>query len=400
MSEFESYHFERIYGQLTEKEMEFAYSFSSRMQVTPRSAYVEYNYGGGGWDHRRLLLRGFDAHLHFIAWVGGRLAFRFDTGSVDLDALRPFCVDRSITLTEKQGSIILDVAIYHENGVSWPNHFQSGSNPFLVFHEHTQLGDYRWLYICWIMAVLTESQQDAVRTPPAVFGMDQLEPTHYLLADFFQHSPDLIDAAVALAPKLDPETIFDPDEWLDSLCPRDMRRIVRHLVNSPRGAHAELLKTLRERHREGIPAAANPPPGPDIHAIENEARRIAKERKQEQIREAEMKQAEFATAVWKHHATLISRVDQLVAEKNTKSYDTAVRILKAIRQACRSDDHLRQLYDKTLALRQQHPRLVGLRSRLEEAVLCEGIDGRIDSSFLFSHPDETREHLDWPIFEL
>ena len=71
----------------------------------------------------------------------------------------------------------------------------------------------------------------------------------------------------------------------------------------------------------------------------------------------------------------------------------------AIRQACRNDYDFRHLYGKTLALRTAHPRLVGLRSRLEEAGLCEGIEGRSASSFM-SLPNETREDLDWTILDL
>ena len=129
------------------------------------------------------------------------------------------------------------------------------------------------------------------------------------------------------------------------------------------------------------------------------ADRIADERKQKRIREAEKNRAEFAAAVWKQHDSLMARVDQLVAEKITKSYDTAVRILKAVCHACQNDDELRHLYEKTRALRVAHPRLVGLRSRLEEAGLCEGIEGRSDAGFM-RFPDENSEQPDWTIFDL
>lgn len=65
MSEYQYIAFRAIDRPLTEKELEFAQTQSSRANITRWSFENEYHYGNFRGDANALLRKGFDVYLHY-----------------------------------------------------------------------------------------------------------------------------------------------------------------------------------------------------------------------------------------------------------------------------------------------------------------------------------------------
>ena len=66
------------------------------------------------------------------------------------------------------------------------------------------------------------------------------------------------------------------------------------------------------------------------------------------------------------------RVDKLILEKTVATYDEAVGILKNLRDLALHKEREAEFMRRVEAIREKHPRLSGLRRRIEDAKLLEG----------------------------
>jgi hypothetical protein len=91
---------------------------------------------------------------------------------------------------------------------------------------------------------------------------------------------------------------------------------------------------------------------------------------------------------------LWDRADELISEKNTKSYDGAVRVMAVLKLLGCHEGKWESYLEGVVGLKERYPRLNGLHRRMEDAYLF-----REDDKPLVDWEPE-REGFDEDIFEL
>jgi len=256
MSSFESYFFQGYSRSLEPSERKYANGFSSRIEVRGRQAYVEYHYDGGGKNWKPMLedgKGGFDAMLFIWQWFGGTIAFRFPSGAVWKKGLEEYEVAGDIEISDSDG-VLVEVSIFSESAGEWCEFVKSWGNPFEGFYEETLRGDFRWLYVCWLLSQGgSYPGKPSQKNPVVPQQMDELEERHWQLVDFFQNRRELVEAAVELAPSYDDGGKFrEEDEWDLSMSRREREEINRSLSSSPWEGLGVYYGMMRANHREGV----------------------------------------------------------------------------------------------------------------------------------------------------
>ncbi|MFT6864580.1 MAG: hypothetical protein ACJAVK_003148 [Akkermansiaceae bacterium] len=398
MSSFESYFFQGYSRILEPSEGKFADGFSSRIEVRGRQAYVEYHYDGGGKNWKSMLKDGqggFDAMLFTWQWFGGTIAFRFPSGAVWRKGLKEYEVEGDIKVSDSDG-VLVEVSIFSESPGEWCEFVEAWGNPFEGFYEETLRGDFRWLYVCWLSSQGgSYPGKPSQKTPVVPQQMDELEERHWQLVDFFQNRRELVEAAVELAPSYDDEGMFrEWDEWDLGMGRRDREEINSSLSSSPWEGLGVYYRMMRANHREGVGDDCVLKRGVRFEEIEKRTEEIEKEKVQENMREKEERRVGFLAKVKPWEERLWDRADELISEKNTKSYDGAVRVMAVLKLLGCHEGKWESYLEGVVGLKERYPRLNGLHRRMEDAYLF-----REDDKPLVDWEPE-REGFDEDIFEL
>jgi len=105
VSEYQYYEFRTIDRPLTEEEQAVMRQLSSRVALTPTSAAFTYNYGDFRGDPEKVLAQYFDAMLYLANWGSQQLMFRFPQALIDLEQVKPYCVEEMIPLPQSAGTL-------------------------------------------------------------------------------------------------------------------------------------------------------------------------------------------------------------------------------------------------------------------------------------------------------
>lgn len=114
MSEHQYYEFCSVRSPLTPDARKEMRSLSSRAHVTTHGAYYVYNYGDFRGKPKQLLLKYFDVFFYIANWGTIQLMFKYDNNLLDINAIRPYCIDRAITCEQHEGYVVLDIQLHDE----------------------------------------------------------------------------------------------------------------------------------------------------------------------------------------------------------------------------------------------------------------------------------------------
>jgi hypothetical protein len=126
---------------------------------------------------------------------------------------------------------------------------------------------------------------------------------------------------------------------------------------------------MRANHRAGVGDDRFLKRGVVIEEIERRSGEILKEKAQADAREKKERCVQFLAKVKPREERLWDRADELIGEKNTKSYDCAVRIMAALKLLGRHEGRRESYLAGVTGIKERYPRLNGLHRRMEDAYL-------------------------------
>jgi hypothetical protein len=379
MSEYQYYEFQAIDRPLTEKEMSYLRSFSSRAHITATSFAVDYSWGSFKGDEDGWMEKYFDAFLYLANWGTHELKLRLPSRLLDPSTAKEYCGGRSASVKEKADKVILSFVSGDEEGGEWVEGEGELSSLISVRAELAR-GDLRALYLGWLLLVQSGELDDEDTEPPVPAGIGRLSASLESLADFLRIDRDLLHvAAGASAPPED--TMLERNEvraWIAALPVEEKDDVLtRLIVDSEQALVAELLQQFLKEQSGGTAQA--PATGRTVGELLRASEAYTKERLRmeadDRAREKARREHEAAIARKNYLDGMVGRepklwaeVDTLIATKQPKNYDQAVKLLVDLRDldARAKGGDFRQ---RIAALRNEHARKPSLIDRFYKAGL-------------------------------
>lgn len=340
MSEYQYYEFQAIDRPLTQVQMNELRAVSTRARITATSFTNEYHWGSFKGEPDRWMERYFDAFLYFANWGTRHLMLRLPARLLLPDAVEPYCGGHSLSCRVKGEHVILSCLSESEDH-EWD---EDGGELSTLTPLRADLlrGDYRCLYLGWLLAVEQSEFDDTTVEPPVPPGLKELTGSLQALADFFRISPDLIAAAAETS----------PDSRAAGI---SRQQIAEQIANVPATEKDEFLIRLAEtpdislvwewqqhvlRHQRSQPAGSAP--RRTVAELRAQAETIRRRREQTEAdrrarenarheREQAQRRAAYLDSLVGKEETLWQKINQLITTKQPKRYDEAVALLKDLR---------------------------------------------------------------------
>ncbi len=269
MSDYQFYEWQTIDRPLTAAEQAEAEALSSHIAVTSTRAWVEYHWGGFRHDPLEVLARYFDAFLYYAGWGDQRLAFRFPAGLLREAELQPYLRECCVELTPMGDCVVLHMAFPHRSAEDV--FAQRGDLAALTpLRDDILRGDYRCLYLAWLLAAEDSEHSERELEPPVPAGLGELSPALVEFCDFFVLDEALVRVAAEASPPQQPAGGFPLEQALARLPAEErdgfllrlaqgephlslaLNRRLQQLVEMPRQPSAAPQRTWRElRERAG-----------------------------------------------------------------------------------------------------------------------------------------------------
>jgi len=381
VSEYQYYEFTAVDRPLTNREQAELRSLSTRANITATSFVNVYEWGSFKGDPRTLMERYFDAHLYLANWGTRQLMLRLPEHVLDPTAVARYCQGDSASAWTAGKHLVIDLHSEDEEGTyEWDLDGHGLLASIIPVRAGLAAGDLRLLYLAWLHCVQSQDIADDEPEPPVPAGLGTLDAPLAAVAEFLRIDPGLIVAAAAgSAPAAASEpTAAQLRTWVVQLPARDKDAILTDLIT---GGDSHLRSQLLRRYRDAHPTDTSTTVAPrtagellataaDLRA--ERERRDAEQRERERIRRersaAAVRQRHLDTlasdqpAVWK-------QVDELIATKKPREYDTAVQLLVDLRDLAERDADSGLFQQRLAELRTVHARKPSLLERLDLAGL-------------------------------
>ena len=364
MSEYQYYEFQAIDRPLSEDDQRWLRGLSTRAQITTTSFTNVYHWGDFRGDPIKLMERCFDAFVYVANWGSRQFMVRLPHGSFDTASAKQYCHRYGVSLQTKKGCVLIDVYRDEEPG-EWDG-WEDGSAwmaSLARLRDDLLDGDWRCLYLAWLVGIETKSLPDKAKEPPVPPGLKELTAPLQAFVDFLGIDTELIGVA---AERSGPRGAAEPsagelEEWIRSLAASEKDE---WLLRIARGDEPHARRSLLRRFRAAAPER-NALPGDDDHApgrtvaeisliwrqrLNAKHRRLAeeaaKEREHRAQAEAQARKkhlenvASRALAVWEEAAAWI-------AKRTPKGYDQAVKLLIDLKDAAALADRQEE-FDRRL----------------------------------------------------
>ena len=379
MSEYQYYEFQAIDRPLTAKEMSELRSYSTRARITPTSFVNDYSWGNFKGNEDAWMEKYYDAFLYLANWGTHVLKLRLPSRLLEPLTAEKYCGGDSASVREKDGKVILSFVSQDEEDGRWVEGEGHLSSIISVRAELAR-GDQRALYLGWLLRAQAAELDDDDVEPPVPPGLGELSASLESLAEFLRIDADLLHVAAKASQPLG-DTGVDRDAvraWVGKLEAKDKDELLANLiVDSDHAQFTELLlRFLKERAAGGTgPAATGRTVGQLLKAAKAYAAKRQRTEAEKRAKEKARREREAAIAREKHLDSLVGReaklwaeVDTLVASKQPKSYDQAVKLLVDLRdlEARGKGNDFRMRIE---ALRQAQTRKPSFIERLRKAGL-------------------------------
>jgi hypothetical protein len=379
MSEYQYYEFQAIDRPLTEQEMRKLRACSTRATITPTRFVNHYEWGDFKGNPAAWMEKYFDAFLYLANWGTHELMFRLPSRLLDLASVKQYCGGETATARGKGDFIILDFSSDDEQGGDLDDDGRGWLSSLIPLRSDLISGDYRTLYLAWLLCVQAGELDDDTPEPPIPPGLGALTAPLKAFAEFLRLDPDLIAAAAAGSPALaKPVAEADVAGWVAALPESEKTAWLLRLA-SGQEAHlqVELLKAFRADRGQNGEQTAIPRRVIDILEAGEQLAETRKKRETERAaRERMRREQEAAAAREKLLAVLAKRepeawrqVDALIATKRPGDYDAAVQLLKDLADLGQMRGRQPEVRDHLACLRQEHARKPTLLKRLKAAGL-------------------------------
>lgn len=387
MSEYQYYGFQAIDRPLSEDDMRWLRSLSTRAQITPTSFVNVYHWGNFRGDPVKLMARCFDVFVYVTNWGYRRFMVRLPLGSFDAAGAKQYCHGDGVSLRKKKDCILLEFDCDDEPG-EWEDWDDGSGWMASLTPLRTDLldGDWRCLYLAWLAAIETESLPSNAAEPPVPAGLKDLSAPLQAFADFIGIDTELIEVA---AERSGPRAATEPStdalkKWVRSLAvakkdelllriaqgdePNPRRSLMRSFKEATQGCHTT-------RNDEDSPARRTVAEisGAWQQRVREQQRRAAEqaeEEREEQARAEAQARKEHLKGIVSRAGAVWKEVSVSIEKRTPKGYDCAVALLADLKDAAalanRSEEFDRRFHD----LCGRHAGKPGFLRRLRDAGLA------------------------------
>jgi hypothetical protein len=372
MSEYQYYEFQAIDRPLSERERRDLRACSTRATITSTRFVNHYEWGDLKGDPRVWMEKYFDAFLYVANWGTHWFMLRFPRHVLDLRIAKRYCRGRGATATAKGDFVVLSFDSEDESDDGWDDDGSGWLSSLIPLRADIAAGDYRALYLAWLLCVQDGEIGPRAPGPPIPSGLGKLTAPLRAFADFMRIDRDLL--AVASEGLAETPSRMQLDRWVARL-PLDVKSeaLTRLAGGDPQGARAVLLRRF---HKNRTTASDPRTPAQLLaaakqHAAERERReaeraaeaRIRRERAEAAARERYLARlANREVQTWR-------RVEDLVATRRQSDYDEAVGLLKDLTDLAARKGRSTEAQRCILALRDEHTAKVTFVERLRKAGL-------------------------------
>jgi FtsZ-interacting cell division protein YlmF len=382
MSEYQYYEFRAVDRPLSENEMRELRAYSTRARITPTSFINEYHWGNFKGDEDRWMERYFDAFLYLANWGTRILKLRLPRRFLNLETAFEFCAGDSARVKEKDRYVILSFDSETEEGEDWVEE-EDWLSSLIPLRADLMRGDHRSLYLGWLLCAQNGELDDEDPEPPVPPGLGQLSASLESLVEFLRVDTDLLQVAVRESQALEDARPKHEEirMWVARLPDGEKDDLLTRLVAGDDVSIAiELLQRFnKERGTEGRQSAEmtkRRAVGELLRAAEEHAeerrRAAAKKRAEEKARkerEAAIARAKYLDEITGREPKLWEEVASLIATKQPKSYDQAVKLLVDLRDLATRNEKTVEFDVKINGLRAMHARKPTLIERMQRAGL-------------------------------
>ena len=380
MSEYQYFEFQAIDVPLNQEQISELRSYSTRAQITPSSFVNEYNWGNFKGDPNRWIEQYFDAFLHLTNWGTRWFMLRIPKKLLNLSVTSTYFSENSMSCRTTGEHLILsfyaDVEDYEwTDGEGW-------LSSLIPLRADILRGDYRCLYLGWLLGAEKGEHDDASVEPPVPPGLGNLNASLHALADFLCIDPDLMSSA---AEKSAENTVSDLSRediarWVADLAAKDKDDILTRLLGND---ELHIGTELRQRAFRDIRGVEQQNVGQrsvgQLIAIakeigeerrKNEAKRRAQEKARREREQAE-KRLKYLKSLNGKEIELWSTVDQLIATRQPKRYDEAISILQDLHDLADLERKKSEFSTRMNSLYKNHTKKVSLLEKFRKAKLIE-----------------------------
>lgn len=372
MSEYQYYEFRAIDRPLTETQKSKISALSSRAHVTARMASFVYNYGDFRGNTGQLMRDYFDAMVYITNWGSRRLMFRIPLSLIDMKKVERYCVSEEINAIATKEGVVLDMNFHNEELSEWTEG-EGWLDELVGLRSELIQGDFRVLYLAWLKAaenaVRAEDIDDDTLEPPVPPGLNQFSGSLKAFVSFLGIDEAMLAAAAQKSEERKEESL-QLEKWVGKLPIEEQQDFLMRLSR----AEPNLTILLNRRLHELANKSQFPREGGDsgqrtiaklIQTAEEWRRRKQEDehRKEELARKRRLEElAVKENEVWQ-------QVEGLIKEKKPKSYDSAIGLLKDLRELAEYRGMLKEFKGRIAEIQQAYSGRPALRDRILHARL-------------------------------
>jgi hypothetical protein len=374
MSEYQHYEFLAIDQPLSADDQRELRSISSRAEITSGSFVNTYNWGDLRGDPDKMLLRWFDAFLYVSNFGSSRLSFRVPRGVLRAEELAPYAGE-ALSHREDARHLAIHFRVDEEEPADdWFEH-EGLLGRLLPLRAALVAGDYRCLYLAWLLDAQVGHAEEDDEEPPVPPGLGERDGVLETFIELMRLDEDLVAAAAeasasrsASGPGRDAVLAWlaalksqEKDAWLLRAFEGDGARLGLELSRRFRDDHPQARPTRSARRT--VSALLSRAEALGVERREREHR----ERRERQQREAAQREATRKARLDElagRDEELWSEVNALVAQKKPTAYDRAVALLADLRDLAAREGREEAWEDRLDALREANKTKRSLLQRL------------------------------------
>ena len=390
MSEYQYYEFQAIDRPLTNVEIDELRKCSSRARITPTSFVNEYSWGNFRGDRDRWIEKYFDASLYLANWGSRELMLRLPAHLMPMNIASHYVAGDSLTIRAQSGRMVIAFGAQEVDTGEWVE-----GNGWLasLVPIRTQLirGDYRALYIGWLLGVQNGDIDDEPE-PPVPPNMGALSASLQSLANFLGIDQDLIEVAAQSSESVADSSMTSKDAyaWVAELAEEEKNQMLtRILIGDALRFRDEMIRAFEQSRRPAQEISSKNATARRTaawlldaahrHAREREASAAqkAEEAKLRREHEAGEKRRIYLNSLTGKEEKLWTEVEQRIATKAPKEYDAAIERLIDLRDLAMRKSGSADFSQRTDVLRVKHLRKPAFMQRLKAAGLCQAKETNI-----------------------
>ena len=209
MSEYQFVYFRAIDEPLTDKDLKYMRTQSTRARITRRSFENEYTFGDFHGDVSKMMRRGYDFHLHYANFGIRSLYFRLPQGLPDSEAAWEYLDDESFVFEKDKigpGGILSIQPGYEPDALDELWDLERIAIRLSRLRAEILGGDLRPFFLARLALAMDYNHDPEEKVPAVPESLEKLSPPQQTLARFYGIRRSLVIAAARIAKRSDEVT--------------------------------------------------------------------------------------------------------------------------------------------------------------------------------------------------